>query len=151
MMVIPSHLNAMSLTSQGPEGRQELNVNYNLVPPNPGVPKSTVSWMSCFSHIIHSTLILCPFADINTACKCKYTYFTQRIQLENILLENTLILYHLTMQCRMEPYHIYQRSHDLPPGGSVKIWHLWHHRWACPPRSVTDRWAAFATVHWVGW
>ena len=51
-----------------------------------------------------------------------------------------------------------KRSHDMPPGvvwlavtSWLKIFLLWHHRWACPPRCVTDRWATFATVLWVGW
>ena len=25
------------------------------------------------------------------------------------------------------------------------------YKWACPPRCMTDRWAMFAPVHWVGW
>ena len=25
-----------------------------------------------------------------------------------------------------------------------------YHKWPCPPRCMTDRWATFATVHWVG-
>ena len=47
----------------------------------------------------------------------------------------------------------------MPPGVSVisrnkvfkKIKVLWHHKWVCPPRCVTDRWATSASVHGVGW
>ena len=33
----------------------------------------------------------------------------------------------------------------------LKISPLRHHKWACPPRRVTDRWETFTTVHLVGW
>ena len=36
---------------------------------------------------------------------------------------------------------------DWPSQAPLEICPLWHHRWARPPRRVTDRWATFATVH----
>jgi hypothetical protein len=41
----------------------------------------------------------------------------------------------------------FEHTNIIPPGVSVishynhfsKMWHFWHHRWACPPRCVLDR------------
>ena len=62
---------------------------------------------------------------------------------------------------QMSAWHRFSwsRGHIIPPGVSVisrykpfwKICLFWHHKWACPPRCMRDRWAAFATVYWVGW
>ena len=102
-MVTSTHLNAMSLISKRPTlhyKRLELNINYNLVPPNPGVPKSMVNFTLyiCFIQLIEYKCInlIASFLLVNKCCFYIYINKCLVLLLYCFCIESLLLLFEIS-------------------------------------------------------